>query len=422
VTGAVVLRLAGLGDRLSADEGYSWLVGSAGSWSAFLDRLAAYENAPPLFYALLTPLPLGDEAWIRLPALAAGVAAVPLLYAVVKPLGGARAGLLAALAMAVAPYAVSFSNYARGFTLADAGLLIALAAVVRLALGGTRRWWWAYASGAVIALYAQYDSALFLAALIGALLWTRVRPLREVVMWGALPALALLPWLPELLRGIDAIDETKVSPVYPGLSLRSLDDVVGALAFGEHGARAGLGIVALLLVGGALWALRGSVGARLLGGAAAGTLLAHAILAAFGPDVFQQRYLTELIPLGAAIVALAVVRLPRPAYPGAVVLLVAAGAAVFVQRHGRELEPDVAAVAPLVQDRDVVTNSAVVAYYLRDLHPVLDRPFGLGRGLDGPSLAVVDDTRVAGGARPGPGPVRRFGPIAVRLPSQVPGG
>jgi hypothetical protein len=95
---------------------------------------------------------------------------------------------------------------------------------------------------------------------------------------------------------------------------------------------------------------------------------------------------------------------------------------VFVQRHGRELEPDVAAVAPLVQDRDVVTNSAVVAYYLRDLHPVLDRPFGLGRGLDGPSLAVVDDTRVAGGARPGPGPVRRFGPIAVRLPSQVPGG
>src|SRR6185503_11295950 len=49
---AVIVRLAGLGDRLSEDEGFSWLVASAPDPSAFLDRLAAYENTPPLFYLL----------------------------------------------------------------------------------------------------------------------------------------------------------------------------------------------------------------------------------------------------------------------------------------------------------------------------------------------------------------------------------
>ena len=38
---AVVVRLAGIGDRLSDAEGYSWLVASAPSAGAFFDRLAA---------------------------------------------------------------------------------------------------------------------------------------------------------------------------------------------------------------------------------------------------------------------------------------------------------------------------------------------------------------------------------------------
>ena len=83
---AVLVRLAGLGDRLSEDEGFSWLVASAPSADVFLDRLAAYENTPPLFYLLLAPLPLDDEVWLRLPALVAGVACVPMLYLAVRPL------------------------------------------------------------------------------------------------------------------------------------------------------------------------------------------------------------------------------------------------------------------------------------------------------------------------------------------------
>src|SRR3954470_10297686 len=60
---ALAVRLAGAGDRLSADEGYTWLVTSASSAGTFLDRLAAFENTPPLYYLLTWPLPGGDEAW-----------------------------------------------------------------------------------------------------------------------------------------------------------------------------------------------------------------------------------------------------------------------------------------------------------------------------------------------------------------------
>src|SRR4051795_6881844 len=74
---AVACRAAGAGDRLSADEGYSWLLASGAEPGGFLHLLARYENTPPLFYLLLAPLPDSDEVWLRLPALVAGVAAVP---------------------------------------------------------------------------------------------------------------------------------------------------------------------------------------------------------------------------------------------------------------------------------------------------------------------------------------------------------
>jgi hypothetical protein len=100
---------------------------------------------------------------------------------------------------------------------------------------------------------------------------------------------------------------------------------------------------------------------------------------------------------------------------------------VFLQRIDRELEPDYARVRATVEKqhpREVLTNSAVVAYYLRGLHPVLDRPFGLtpsGRPLccatghlrgSGP-IIVVDDSRVARGVRRETGPRAAFGPIVA---------
>ncbi|MEX2194937.1 MAG: glycosyltransferase family 39 protein [Thermoleophilaceae bacterium] len=428
---AVAVRLAGIGDRLSADEGYSWLVASAPDADAFLDRLAAYENTPPLFYLLLSALPLDDEAWLRLPSLLASVAAVPVLYAIVRPLLGTPAALLAALLLAVAPYHVSFSNYSRAFMLAGLGLLLALWAASRLAQGGRRRWWCLYAAGAVVAIYSEYDAGLFLVALVGVLLALGTPPRRETLLFGTLPALAIVPWLGQLERSLDRLDVTKVSPIYPEPSLTALRDVAVPLAFGEHGAAESAGgrWLQFLLVAGLVAAAAVVVrrhdrrASALLAGTGLGVIVLSGIVALAGPDVFAQRYLTVLIPLGAALAGGFVALLPwRRAVPVAAAGLCLLGVAVFATRHGRELEPDpepVVAAVERVQPDLVVTNSAVVAYHLRDFRVALDRPFGLERPAVpcGPECLVVavDDTRVAGGARDVRGGTLHVGPITVTL-------
>lgn len=423
---ALACRLAGAGDRLSADEGYSWLVASAPDPGAFLDLLARYENTPPLFYLLLSPLPHSDEVWLRLPALVAGVAAVPVLYAAVRPLLGTRAALLSALGLAVAPYAVSFSNFARGFSLATLGIVVALWAAARLAKGAPARWWWLYAVGVVGALYSEYAAALVLVPLAIAL--TALRPSPRTLGLALAPFLALLPWIGQIDRSRDLAGVTKVDPSYPAPSPGSLRDTVVTLAFGEHGSAGAVGLrwlqfVGLAIVAGValmLVARRSRAAAVLVGGTAAGALVLHALTALVGPDVFAARYMTALIPFGAALVGGAVAVVPwRAAAPVAAAALVAVGVAVVIQRSGRELEPDYARAEPVVRGaRTVLTNSAVIEYYLDDPEPVLDRPFGLGPGREALTkrpYAVVDDSRVGAGARPGPGGRTTIGPIVIRV-------
>ncbi len=159
---------------------------------------------------------------------------------------------------------------------------------------------------------------------------------------------------------------------------------------------------------------------------ALGTLALHAIAAPIGPDIFAQRYLTSLIPLAVALLAGGIAYAPwRWATPVAAVALVGLGIAVFAQRYGRELEPPMAPVRAFIEqsgDRAVVTNSARVAFYLRDMRPRLDRPLGFGADAEeacGPNcplpLAIVDDARAPAGVRAGPGRTEAFGPLHVRL-------
>jgi 4-amino-4-deoxy-L-arabinose transferase-like glycosyltransferase len=418
--GALGLRLVAVADRLSNDEGYTWLVASSHGAGTFLDRLAAFENTPPLYYLLTWPLPDSGEPWLRLVSVLAGVGCVAALWWTVRAAAGERAALLAAAALAVAPYAVSFSDYARGFILADLGLVIALGAALR-------RRWGLYALGAAVALYSEYDSALFLVALTGAVAWSGVAPRREALVRGLLPLLFLVPWIPEIVRAADSTGITKTSPIYPDPSLDTLRDVVVRLTFGEHGTAHAGGLRWLQFAAiAAVVAIAFRHAPRVLWVTAAGTLGLHAIAHWLGADVFAPRYLTELIPLGAGAIGIWIAQWHgKQLRVAAAVALAAMGVAVVVQRSGADDEPDIAAIdrviAPAAKGRTVLTNSAVVAYYLRGLNPRLDRPFGLGPGLEAGCVAscragflVVDDTRVANSPRIGPGPAHLFGPIYVR--------
>jgi len=425
-----------MGQPLLPDEGYTWLVGSAPNTSEFLRRLAIYENTPPLYYLLLTPLPLGSEWWIRVPSLIAGIALVPILYAVVRPALGRGVSLLAALGLAISPYAVAESNFGRAFMLADLWLLACFWAAIRLGEGRSEQWWWVYGLSAVAAIYSEYNAALTLIPLLIGLVLLRPGRRWRTLGLGMLPALALLPWIPQLVRSVNDLDVTKTGVGYLTVTPGSVRDQLVSLYYGSTGESLGAGaralavlvLIAVMAAGARVIASRAH-NARpllvLLGWAAIGTLVLTALAPAFGIGIFNVGYLTILIPLGVIPLAAALAAIPiRAVIPISSAALVFAGAALAVKRSHEAADIDVSAIASVVRAehvRTVLTNSAVVAYYFRDDNAILDRPFGLGPGRAGDCgnctrpIAVIDDENVGTGARTGPGLTVPVGHYVVRV-------
>lgn len=439
---ALVVRLVGMGHPLLPDEGYTWLVGSAPDPSEFLRRLAVYENTPPLYYVLLTPLPLDSEWWIRLPSLISGVASVAILFAVVRPALGRGVATLAGLGLAIAPYAVAESNFARAYMLADVALLGAFWAAVRLGEGRSARWWWLYLVAAVAAIFAEYNAALTLVPLVAGLVLVRSSRRWQTLGLGILPAVAILPWIPQLVRSMNDLDVTKTGIGYLTVTPASVRNQLAALYYGSTGQNLGpaartvavLALVAVMALGVRVIARRGPAARPLLvlvSFAGIGTLGLSALAPALGIGIFNVGYLTVLIPLGAIPLAAAVAAIPiRRIVPIAAAAVLVAGVVFAVKRSREAPDINVPAIASVLHTghvRTVLTNSAVVAYYFRNDGAILDRPFNLGAGLQGScggcarAVAVVDDANVGSGARPGPGRTVQIGHYAARiLPPSTP--
>lgn len=428
------LRLVDAGTRINTDEGYSWLVASAPSAGSFLNRLARLENTPPLFYLLLVPLPLHSEFWLRLPSIVAGTLSIPVLYVLVRPLLGLRAALLSALGLAVAPFAVSFADFSRGFMVAGLGILVALVGAQRITSGAGRRWWWCYAIGGTVAMYSEYYSALYLIAIIVALVVLadpRRLSRRDAILFGVLPLVLFLPWIPELVRSLGDVSKTKLPLPQGGISLGLVRDALVPLFYGAHGAAASVAarsLQALALVGvlgwscARVWRHASRQAFWLLAAVMLMVLIGYLVVSVVHTDIFKSRYMTTVIPLAVAVVAGAVAGLRwRPAVPLAAAALAALGVAILVTRASREYEPDTPAAVAIAQHagyRVILTNSSQVAFYGRKLDVILDRPFGLTHGEHTPCAtpcAVIDDARF-GGVRPGPGQRVTVGPIVIRFP------
>ncbi len=152
----------------------------------------------------------------------------------------------------------------------------------------------------------------------------------------------------------------------------------------------------------------------------------HVLASALGPDIFDARYLTALIPFAVALVAGGIQEVPwRWAMPVAAVATAGLAVAVVIQRSGPSIQPDPRPAGELARKagaRTVLTNSPVIAFYLRDRDVRLDRPFGLGNTEPrcvpprcARPVAVIEDSRLPGGVRPGPGQPTALGPIVVRV-------
>lgn len=178
VVGAL-LRLATLGRQsLWFDEAFTPVYVFHHSLGATLHAITQTENTPPLWYVLDWGVSrvLGDGGVaLRLLSALAGIATVPVMWAIARRLGGVRAALLAALLVAVNPLFVWYSQEARAYGLfvltASLAMLCFLRALERPTVGRLGL----FALSGSLALLSHYFAVFLLAPMVLWLAW-ELRP------------------------------------------------------------------------------------------------------------------------------------------------------------------------------------------------------------------------------------------------------
>ena len=138
------------------------------SLAATLRAVSRTENSPPLWYLLewLDYRILGSGmVALRLPSALAGIATVPVVWAIGELLGGRRAAIAAAALVAVNPLFVWYSQEARDYGLFVLTGAVAILCFLRLREQPTARRAGAFALAGVLALTSHYFAVFLLAAM-----------------------------------------------------------------------------------------------------------------------------------------------------------------------------------------------------------------------------------------------------------------
>ena len=233
------LRVWGLDDRnIWWDEG---LV----AWAARLPAAAimdwtAHDVHPPLYFLLqrLWWFAVGDGEFVmRYPSVLVGVLGVVFIYRLGRTLGGPRAGLLAALFLAISPFAVSWSQEMRMYIGASTAATAALWAALRTWQSGRWRHWGLYVLATAAGLWLLYLSVSVLIIANLAFLWVwigRRLPWQAVLRWAAAQALALLLFLPWLAYALPRIPSWSTAEPFTPLHFMQLYATTLALGASEH--------------------------------------------------------------------------------------------------------------------------------------------------------------------------------------------
>lgn len=158
--GALV-RIPWLGAPLRYDEAVTFIYFAAPPWYVALSNYAAANNhvLHTILVHVVTRV-LGDQPWIlRLPALLAGLAVIPMTYLVVRQLYHTQAALLAAGLVSSSSLFVEYSASARGYTLWCLLFLIAMALGIFLR---THRFMFGWAVLAAVCALGFYTMPLML--------------------------------------------------------------------------------------------------------------------------------------------------------------------------------------------------------------------------------------------------------------------
>lgn len=143
------------------DEGFSAFMARA-PFSDFLRYIRGGEINMVAYYGLLRLWAhFGtSESFIRSLSVAASAATVPLIYLIAKRLFSARAGLIAALLLAVHPAHIAYAQEARSYALAVFLLCLSTWLLLRCLDHGRRSDYAFYAATAVLAIYSHIIAAL----------------------------------------------------------------------------------------------------------------------------------------------------------------------------------------------------------------------------------------------------------------------
>ena len=140
-----LLRLYYLGQPMRYDESVTYLYFAAGSWGHAISSYTYPNNH--VFHTLLVKVCVAlfgnDPRVIRLPAIAAGIATIPLTFWVGRRLFGSAAAYVAAALVATSGALVLYSTNARGYTMICAASLALAALLLRLRDRSSARLWMA---------------------------------------------------------------------------------------------------------------------------------------------------------------------------------------------------------------------------------------------------------------------------------------
>ena len=196
-------------ETLLPPAGYGALLSDPGTpWQA-AQTITLLSNHPPLFFMAMNVWlhGLGISVWsLRAFAVLWGVVAVAGVFLLGRRLGGPKAGMLAALLMAVSPYGIYLSQEARHYSLAVAIATFALVNWVALLQGERSPWSWRSWIGLnALGFYVHYFYSFSIIAqwsvTLSRILWRRHRRSQALPWLLAMAATGLLylPLLPTAL-------------------------------------------------------------------------------------------------------------------------------------------------------------------------------------------------------------------------------
>ncbi|HJX01460.1 MAG TPA: glycosyltransferase family 39 protein [Terriglobales bacterium] len=194
---AAILRLIFLGARSFWSDEIVSVKLATDNWGGFWFWITKREANMALYYLLLRGwVKAGDgETWVRLFSALAGIATVPLFYAVAKRLYDARVAWISGLLAATSACLVQFSQEARSYSLVILLCVASYYFFTRL-LQEERLWLVAaYVLVSAAAMYAHFFAALVMTAQAVSVLWLPARMIRLgrlALAWAAF-AMAALP-------------------------------------------------------------------------------------------------------------------------------------------------------------------------------------------------------------------------------------